>query len=756
MSTHESSRSVLPSNGQKRIASTPHLAGFLFLVVVLIAILEHVYQSAVTGQSASPFWWGAGIILAGFVVRLIVKHRAIILDTLPSVNLAVVLIAFVGLECTLGTLSLQKSDIESLSPDEQRRQFNYAEGAFLYRLFGPRNQSRPTLDERSEAYYQLLSEKFGKEYAHQQRKNALASQRRAMEDKAIEQFIADHPRLLDGIFAFMQVSGLFHMHTAWWFRCTLALLALNLIMCTLERFKWKLRQLGFALTHGGVLVIFLGAILGAWFEQKGMLELHLGQADTANSFFDMRSKQVHPLGFTVQLADFKTIYHKELFVEFMDVKSDTLPPDASLQCVFKVNKGQNFVLDSGRLRVRVADLLPQAILERKIVNLSNEPKNPAIQIRVDDGKEARHKWLFAEDAATAFVSHDNAVKIKYARPTSEQALRSELDRAKEALLGVLAVSAGEKKDVFPVRLNEAMSFAGYTIVATDLRPDFRKDQGKPEDTPPLNPAIRLNIKKDTEEEIRWVFQNFDFDRFHPPKFTDLKVALIMPVWEGPAKIKYLITQKGNAFEGYAIEGNMVTGPLPINLHETVPIGTSGIKLSIEQFYPDAGLERNIVPILHKDKAATSPMPEHKTVEHIPQPAVQLEIKGPGFEKTVWLLANSSEAGVFEQPGYVRIAYTDNKDKMPQEWRSHLIFLDEGKPVFYGVARVNYPVYFRGYRFYQADARTDDPGYSGIQVVYDPSWKVVNVGLLAVIFGVLFTFYVNPYLKTAKEVTSDGN
>jgi hypothetical protein len=90
---------------------------------------------------------------------------------------------------------------------------------------------------------------------------------------------------------------------------------------------------------------------------------------------------------------------------------------------------------------------------------------------------------------------------------------------------------------------------------------------------------------------------------------------------------------------------------------------------------------------------------------------------------------------------------DNKDKT-DEWRAHLLFLEEGEVVYSGVARVNHPVEFRGYSFYQSDWNKDDPTYSGIQVIRNPSWLVVNLGLLAVIVGVLFTFFVKPFLKSS--------
>jgi hypothetical protein len=296
-------------------------------------------------------------------------------------------------------------------------------------------------------------------------------------------------------------------------------------------------------------------------------------------------------------------------------------------------------------------------------------------------------------------------------------------------------------------MNEKIVFDVYTIQVTELRPDFRVQEPNPEAAPPLNPAVRLSITKGNEHEIRWVFQNLDFEQFHPSQFTDLKISLAMPMWEAPCRLKCLLVQKKDAFASYTIEDKTVTGPLPVKLQKPASIGKTGATFAIEQHLPDAGLERNVVPAPAKRQPHG---PDLEEAAESVQPAVQLHIKGPNFEATKWLLANSKEAGTFEQPGYLRVAYMDNTDKMPEEWRSHLLFLDEGKPVMSGIARVNHPVKFRGYLFYQMDAKVDDPTYSGIQVVRDPSSGVVNLGLIAVIVGVLFTFYVKPYLKKAKE------
>jgi hypothetical protein len=723
------------------------IAGVLLVVLVILAFLEHLFQISGGTKGAGFFLFvGAAVVAVGLAVVFVVIFHEAVFDALPSVNLAVVLIAFVGLECTLATLSLQKSDIESLPPDEQVRQFRYAEGGFLYHLFGNRTKAPTEMNEQYEAYYRVLSEKFAKDFGEHERRTALNAQQRALEDKNIEDFIRGHEPLLNGVFAFMRVSGLFHAHSAWWFRFTLALLALNLIVCTIDRYRGRLRQTGFLLTHTGILVVFVGAMVGAWFEQKGMMQFHVG--DTANAFHDQRHNQEVRLGFALQLANFKTINHKELFVQFLDVNPASLPPDAKIQNAYKVQKGKDIALDDAKLHIRVLDTVPEAVLESEFVNRSQEPKNPAIEIKVGAGNEAEHAWLLAlKDEESVYAEKMNAFKIKFARADSDAALQAELAKAKESRWGTLTLRSVKenKEQTFPVVAHAKVVLGEYTIEVSEIRPDFRMEGVPPEQVPPRESrAVRLTLTKGADKEDRWIFEKFDFEQFHPSKFTDLKVNLRMPVWEAPCKVKYLVVVKGDAFSAYTVEGPTVTGPVPVKVGEAAPIDKTGAALTIQQYFPHAELEQNIVPILAKPPGG----PEHAGMSEMAQPAVQLQIKDSKGEKTTWLLANSPEKSAFELPGYARIVYQDNTDKMPLEWRAHLLFLEEGEVVYSGVARVNHPVQFRGYSFYQTDANKDDPTYSGIQVIHDPSWPVVNLGLLAVIVGVLFTFYVKPYLKTS--------
>ena len=74
---------------------------------------------------------------------------------------------------------------------------------------------------------------------------------------------------------------------------------------------------------------------------------------------------------------------------------------------------------------------------------------------------------------------------------------------------------------------------------------------------------------------------------------------------------------------------------------------------------------------------------------------------------------------------------------------------EWQPVATGAIRVNDYFYYKGYRFFQTDARPDDPTYSGIGIVYDPGIEVVLLGFYMVMFGTFIVYFINP-LVTRKH------
>lgn len=70
----------------------------------------------------------------------------------------------------------------------------------------------------------------------------------------------------------------FGIYQTWWFAGLGWLLALNVFSAVLVRFPWQRRQVGFLVTHGGILVLLAGCLLGRWYGRQGQVPVFEGRA----------------------------------------------------------------------------------------------------------------------------------------------------------------------------------------------------------------------------------------------------------------------------------------------------------------------------------------------------------------------------------------------------------------------------------------------------------------------------------------------
>jgi cytochrome c biogenesis protein ResB len=68
-----------------------------------------------------------------------------------------------------------------------------------------------------------------------------------------------------------------YVYDAPWFMAWLLLLCVNLVGAVLVRYPWKPHQLGFVITHAGIVTILVGAIVGRIWGFEGSLTLFKGQ-----------------------------------------------------------------------------------------------------------------------------------------------------------------------------------------------------------------------------------------------------------------------------------------------------------------------------------------------------------------------------------------------------------------------------------------------------------------------------------------------
>ncbi|MCS7237641.1 MAG: cytochrome c biogenesis protein ResB [Thermoguttaceae bacterium] len=80
------------------------------------------------------------------------------------------------------------------------------------------------------------------------------------------------------------------IYQAWWFHLLIVLLSLSVLFSALVRFPWKRHHVGFLITHFGILVLLVGALLGLWFGVDAQLPVFEGQ--TAHRAFAQESQFV--------------------------------------------------------------------------------------------------------------------------------------------------------------------------------------------------------------------------------------------------------------------------------------------------------------------------------------------------------------------------------------------------------------------------------------------------------------------------------
>ena len=124
-------------------------------------------------------------------------------------------------------------------------------------------------------------------------------------------------------------------------------------------------------------------------------------------------------------------------------------------------------------------------------------------------------------------------------------------------------------------------------------------------------------------------------------------------------------------------------------------------------------------------------------------AAELELRSKG-SVTRRTLGGSSKNATWLPDGRTVLAL-ERRAAEAKAYRSRLSILEGGKTVCTKTIEVNDPLSWRGWHFYQSSFREEDPTWSGIQVVRDPGFPIVFAGFLMIGLGVIFVYYVRPWI-----------
>ncbi len=271
---------------------------------------------------------------------------------------------------------------------------------------------------------------------------------------------------------FLLKTGLTAVYSSWWFVLFLVILALNLLVCLVNRFSLKKRAFGPTLSHLSILIILLGALTGIIYGQKGFIQIN--EAQEINSFVDQRGRETK-LGFSLRLNDFifnENISPNEKLFVYLKGKENFCRLDHSSPV--KKSSPQNIggqaepiaevlaepgaetkISDTG-YSLKVLRYLPDFMIDlttKEVSTKSVMPNNPAVEIEFSSAKVTKTFWVFARFPDM----HQEGVgdfKIFYNFPKR---------RPKDFISQVSVLKDGKEVLNTEIRVNHPLRFGGWTF-----------------------------------------------------------------------------------------------------------------------------------------------------------------------------------------------------------------------------------------------------------------------------------------------------
>lgn len=534
-----------------------------------------------------------------------------------------------------------------------------------------------------------------------------------------------------------------HIYKAPWFLFWIGLLCVNLIAVTLTRWPWQKKHTGFIITHYGIVLLLIGAMIGSRMGFEGNVTLHKdspplnrittsrsviqieGPVDTALYIrqFDAavtRPSERRPRRFpvpgtawTIVATDFSEDLTRDHSLQPSQSPADPPGVELTFTGAMAGEEGRRFQLAAdgeageadffGMARIRLLRELP----ERESAQVSETQMVFAGYAPVVEGRKA--------DAGPEFRLSPDGKQLTVRTPEGVSATynRAEIEGA--------SVTAGE-----------------YAFVLREYWPDFEMRDGRPASASeePNNPAALVQVFSGGGE-------------------AGLLLELAP---SGPDRVAFQLSRGGTI----SANGEVAAG-------ESFGTGWGDWVARLDAFHPKARLHSETRPVdADKGEEATG----------IPGFLAFLDTGDGVAGEPVWV---ESGAVTTLRAGdrFVRMGYGLELRPVPFSIR----LLDFEVPRFEGTqtpsnyiatvefrdpttgerktgqARMNHPASWPGgvwahvtginYKFSQAEWNPQDLGETTLQVLYDPGWLLKWIGSLAICIGITILFYWKPRSGTAR-------
>ena len=554
-----------------------------------------------------------------------------------------------------------------------------------------------------------------------------------LQEKTFDEYVARYGYGLATFFKITQLTNVFYSH---WFSFLLILLCANLICCTIKRWRNTFLQTGFVLTHLSLVLILIGGVVKFQLGVKGGVNVYEGKS--VNYFLtqkiDSKGKLDYvkkDLPFTIALDDFILEKNEPKFQIVSYVKSK------DRQKVLEVKIGKKQRVPGSDYKVTIKDYVPDAELKQEPVNASDTPDNPAIFVKFfGSEKVAAEGWLLAYDR-NSYEDKKQGIRIEYIWLSSQQELDKALNSVETAKAQLSVSMSGQTQD-YSLDLNKVFKFEGTDYTVKMLQYVLNYGDRRPlGEQPPDNPAVQVEINGPEGAETRWVFEKFaDWDKMHPAKYKNVKITCsgIAGTYMAKNTVRIYQTPEGKQALVY-IKDKQIAETVPWELEKKYTIPDTGNQVVVASYFPSFDFKKEVV----------------KKSDEVKSPAIFAEVEGPSGKVEDWIFSSNQYATWYTDNNFA-LVYESTGESV-KHFTSKLRIEENGQTVAEKTIRVNDPLEYKGYAIYQSSYDPEAGTFSGLQIVKDPGIPVAYSGFGALCFGVVFIFYIKPFLrkKLKKEV-----
>ena len=515
-----------------------------------------------------------------------------------------------------------------------------------------------------------------------------------------------------------------------WFLGLLWLFAVNVTASLLLRLPFTRHQIGFVLTHVGILITLGGALVTQVWGINGQVGIREGE--TSSQFVD---------GDRVILR----VRHQET-----GESESVLLPGGLFTGFYAVNSPSAPELVLEDLRAEVLRYLPDAELTERVLD-DNPAPTPGVLVSYSADGLADPVWLLA--GSTGLVG---SAAARF-RPVSEEELAALLTGAAEAQPEDVAhVKVEYESQVFTFDLEACTAAAqpvgdtGYTVrvlrylphaqVGADSKLVNVSDQ-------PVNPAIEVELAApDGSVTQKPAFAKFpDFGGMHhQAQEAGPRITFVTEIDRAPGNpVEVLAAPNGRLFGRFSrIRHPVVMQEL--TLGESVPTPWEDKRFSVLERYENARVE-TVVKLVE-------PIRERR------EPAILVRLTRGDTTEEVWLFRNGGNQAELGGERYAlrfeekvtelgfeltldefSIGYYPGR-RQPRSFVSRVTVYEPATGVSESrIISMNHPTKFGRYTLYQSSYRQGGegrPDASFLSVAWDPGQPIVYTGYFTVLIGMV--------------------